>query len=89
MADKSRVKLEVGGYNKASHFAVIGEPTTFYLWHRPEGQVGGNSKWMSGHVAFKHYNVMRQLLEINKNTDGFVSYLTDLYHANIEPKISA
>lgn len=86
MADKSRVKLEVGGINKPIHFAVIGDPTTFYLWYKPNNEKGTNSKWLSGHVAFKHYNRMRELLEMNKNQEGFVAYLTDLYHANADVK---
>ncbi len=89
MGNKSRIKLQVGDYSKDAHFAVIGDPTTYYLWYKPKGQKGASSKWMSGHVAFKHYNVMRQFLGINKNTDAFVSYLSDLYHANIDMKNAA
>lgn len=86
MTVRSRMKLEVGSYSKPAHFAIIGEPTVFYIWYKPEGQKGASSKWMSGHVAFKHYTRMRQLLEINNNTDAFISYLSDLYHANAQVK---
>lgn len=86
MKDKSRIKLEVGSYNKPDHYAVIGEPTVFYIWYKPKGQKGSHSKWMSGHEAYRHYMKMREILTINKNQDGFVSYLSDLYHENIELK---
>ncbi len=89
MAAKSRVKLEVGEYNKPEHYAVIGDPTTYYVWYKPKGQPGSHSKWITGHVAYNHYNKMRELLIINKNMEAFVSYLSDLFHAHMEVKKAA
>lgn len=86
MAVKSRVVLEVGGYNKPSNFAVIGTPAEFYIWYKPVGQKGESSEWFSGRLAFRHFGKMRELLLINKDKETFISYLTDLYLTNLKRK---
>lgn len=86
MSRATRILLEVGDYSKSSHFAVIGVPTAYYVWYKPKGQRGVSSKMLTGHQGFRHYTHMHDLLNANKNEEGFVSYLTDLFMANPEIK---
>lgn len=53
--------LEVGSYKTPCHYAVIGEPTDFYIWVREHSRYGSNSKWFIGIEAFELYNRFRQL----------------------------
>jgi hypothetical protein len=82
MAVKTRVALEVGGYNKPFHYAVIGTPSEYYIWYKAPNMKGQNSEWFKGTQAFKHFNKMREILDVNKNKDAFVSYLVSLYYTS-------
>lgn len=84
MTTKTRILLQVGDYSSAHNYSVIGEPSKFYLWHKLPHAKGKSSDWFQGPDAFKHFSKMRDLLQINKNKDAFVSYLSDLFHTNVE-----
>lgn len=84
MATKTRVLLQVGDYSSPQNYAVIGEPSKFYLWHKLPHAKGKSSDWFSGPTAFKHFSKMRELLEVNKDKTSFISYLSDLFHTNVE-----
>lgn len=84
MPPKTRVLLEVGSYSSPHNYAVIGEPSKFYLWHKRINSKGNSSDWFSGSAAFQHFNKMRELLIINKNEEAFISYLSDLFYTKVE-----
>ena len=80
MKVQTRIKLEVGAYNKPFHYCVIGEANEYYLWHKDPGKKGQSSDIFKGQEAFKHYNRMRELLQQNGDKPGFIAYLTDLFN---------
>ena len=76
-----RHDLEVGTYQTDNHYAVIGEPTNFYVWVR-EGKSAqmvrgqGWSGWITGSKGFAIYNRLRTLHR--KDRDGFVQLIKQL-----------
>lgn len=85
MAYKTRIAMEVGGYNAPDHYAVIGTATEFYIWCKPVGKPGRSSEWFKGNEAFKHFHHMKDLVTGNRRV--FISYLMDLYRTNASPRV--
>lgn len=83
-------KLEIGKYNNLPHYAVIGEPTDFYVWintgeslHSYQAGKAGASGWIKGNEAFREYNKLRQLYK--KDKTAFIDAIVQL-HRGYAPK---
>lgn len=69
-------RLEVGGYNKLPHYAVVGRPVEFYVWVN-EGSSpysGRISKWYKGAEAFSHWHKMLKMTK-----PELVGYIKELH----------
>ena len=82
----SAYKLEVGKWDKLPHFAVIGEPTSFYVWINHGNATAldpaqGASAWLQGREAFDAYYKLKHFCE-KKKVNKFIALVEELHKSN-------
>ena len=85
-AKKSRSlsMLEVGSWNKLPHYAVVGRPTDFYLFHRPDAFTAKHTVWITGTEAFELHAKFKAALQ-KRNKTEFISMFNEEF--NKRPKM--
>ena len=70
-------KLEIGSYKKIPHYAIIGDPTDFYVWINEDGN-GQSSEWIKGKANLHH-----ELARLHrKKKQDFIDKLKSTFEKN-------
>ena len=80
------IKLEIGAWDNLPHYAVVGSPTSFYVWINLKGGApcwyvsgsSGSSGWISGKAAFKHHNKLREYIDKGMKQE-FINLIIQLH----------